>query len=234
MKKAKTGRAKRKNAGGGGKIRLSLSLAANVLILAFTAYSMFLCFFEPSTGEFTADGVRSFRYFTVDSNLFCALASLVLIFADIRLLSKNGGWLPRWVVLLKFAGTVTVTLTLLTCVVYLSGFTGGFLNMIRGKELFMHLLTPVLAILSLVLLEHSAALPLWTIFLSVPPVAAYGAVYFYKVLLVPKDRGGWTDFYKLAGNGKWLNGVLVMFAAVLLISLVLWALHSLFGRIGRK
>ena len=208
MKKAKTGRAKRKNAGGGGKIRLSLSLAANVLILAFTAYSMFLCFFEPSTGEFTADGVRSFRYFTVDSNLFCAL--------------------------LKFAGTVTVTLTLLTCVVYLSGFTGGFLNMIRGKELFMHLLTPVLAILSFVLLEHSAALPLWTIFLSVPPVAAYGAVYFYKVLLVPKDRGGWTDFYKLAGNGKWLNGVLVMFAAVLLISLVLWALHSLFGRIGRK
>lgn len=217
-----------------GKTGLALSLTANVLIFAFTLYAMFLCFYEPQTGALTADGVRSLRYFTVDSNIFCALAAFVLIIADIRLISKNGGRLPLWILLFKYMGTVTVTLTFLTCVVYLSKMTGGFGNLIHGKELFMHLLTPVLAILSFVLFEHGAPLKLWTVFLPLIPVAAYGAVYFYMTIAVPKDQGGWYDVYYLVRNGQWYPATLVMFAAVLMICLVLWALHRLFDPIGRK
>ena len=218
----------KKAAGGPGKTRLALSLILNVLIFAFTAYSVFLCFYNADSGQLTADGLKAFRYFTVDSNIVCALAALAVVIADVRLLSGNGGQLPKWVLLFKFVGTVGVTLTMLTCILYLSKMTGGFGNLIRGKELFMHLLTPVLAIVSYVLFEHGAPLKLWTIFLPCVPVAAYGAVYFYMVLSVPKDRGGWNDFYALARNRNWVVPVLVMAAAIILISLVLWGLNRMF------
>ena len=222
----------KKAADGGGrtprKTRLSLSLMLNVLIFAFTAYAVFLCFYDPDSGQLTADGARAFRYFTVDSNIVCALAALAVISADLNLLSKNGGQIPAWVLLFKFIGTVGVTLTMLTCILYLSKMVGGFGSLIHGKELFMHLLTPVLAIVSYVLFEHGAPLKLWTVFLPCVPIAAYGAVYFYMVLAVPKDRGGWTDFYALARNREWVTPVLVMAAAVILISLVLWGLNRMF------
>ena len=182
------------------RVNLACSLVLNVLIFVFTAYSLFLCFYEPASGEFTSDGLKAFRYFTVDSNVFCALASLVLIVADLRLLSKNSGQLPAWLLIFKFMGTAAVALTLLTCALYLKDLAGGFGNLIRGKELFMHLLTPAAAVLSFVVFEHGAPLKLWTVFLPLIPVAVYGAVYFYKVLAVPKDYGGWQDFYHFVRN----------------------------------
>ncbi len=233
MKRNSSSRRK-KNTGSGHQVRLACSLVLNALIVVFTAYSVFLCFYDPASRDFTANGRYAFRYFTVDSNVFCALASLLMIVMELRMLAKGGGLLPKWILLFKFMGTVTVALTCLTCVFYLSGMLGGFANLIHGKELFMHLLTPVAAALSFVVFEHGAPLKLWSIFLPVVPVAAYGAVYFYMVLAVPKDRGGWQDVYRLVRNRDWYTSTLVMFAAVLLICLVLWALHRLFDQIGRK
>ena len=234
--KRKKSRSSGTGAGANNRISLACSLVLNALIFVFTVYSLFLCFYNTETGEFTADGLRAFRFFTVDSNIFCALASLLLIVTDLRLLSKNGGPLPEWLLIFKYMGTAAVTLTLLTCVFYLSGMTGGFGNLIHGKELFMHLLTPLAAALSFVVFEHGAVLPLWTVFLPLIPVAVYGAVYFYYVLAVPKDYGGWQDFYGFVHNRDWYTAVLVMFAATLLICLVLWALNRLFYFIqtGRK
>lgn len=216
------------------QVRLACSFALNALIFVFTVYSLFLCFYDSATGEFTRGGLRAFRYFTVDSNIFCALASLILIIVELRLLSKNCGSIPKWLLLFKFMGTVAVTLTFLTCVFYLSDMAGGFGNLIHGKELFMHLLTPLAAILSFVLFEHGAVLRLWMVFLPLIPVAVYGAVYFYYVLAVPKDHGGWQDFYGFVHNRDWYTATLVMFAATLLICLVLWLLHRLFDQTGRK
>ena len=233
MKKKKS-RSGRNSTGGNHQVQLACSLVLNALIVVFTAYSLFLCFYDTATGEFTAANVTAFRYFTVDSNVFCALASLVLIVTDLRLLSKGGGFFPKWLLIFKFMGTAAVTLTLLTCVFYLSGMAGGFRNLIHGKELFMHLLTPLAAILSFVLFEHGAVLQLWTIFFPLIPVAVYGIVYFYYVLAVPKDYGGWQDFYGFVRNRDWYTATLILFAAMILICLALWALHRIFDQSGRK
>ena len=139
----------------------------------------------------------SLRYFTMQSNLLCALAALCLC------LWPGAAW--AW--MLKYLGTAAVAVTLLTVLCYL-GPTRGYRNLLSGTGFVMHLSTPVLAILSFCLLERrSLAFPtaLW----GVTPVVVYGAHYVYRVILAPPERA-WEDIYSFNQNGRWYVALVVM------------------------
>ena len=86
---------------------------------------------------------ESFRYFTVLSNLFCAFTALLLLLCELF------GAMPAWVATLKYMGTAAVTVTLVTVFVYLLPVTRSLRGLLDAwPELVMHLITPVLAILS--------------------------------------------------------------------------------------
>ena len=153
------------------------------------------------------------RFFTVLSNLLCALAALVV--AGCRL----GGDLPYWAGVLKYVGTAAVTVTLLTVVCFL-GPTLGWKLMFTGPDLWLHLVCPVLAIVSL-LLWDKPDLPFGAVFLGFAPVPLYGAVYIYRVLWAPEARR-WKDFYGFNRGGKWWRSYIAMAAGSFLIALALW------------
>ena len=157
----------------------------------------------------------AFRFFTVQSNVLCALAALLMCVAP------GAGWV--W--LLKYVGTAAVTVTMLTVFLFLGPSLGGYRDLLRGADFFMHLVTPLLALISFCVLERRG-LCFGAAMTGLIPVALYGSLYAYKILYAPPERA-WEDFYGFNKNGKWYISLAAMLLGTFLICLGLWALQSL-------
>lgn len=186
----------------------------NALIVLITAY-LILRFFR-SDGVWTPAKLKlAFRYFTVQSNVFCAFAALLTC------LFPAAPW--SW--LLKYVGTAAVAVTMLTVLLFLGPSLGSYRELLTGADFYMHLVTPLLALLSFCLLERRGmALPL--ALTGLIPVILYAVLYAYKILLAPKERA-WEDFYGFNKSGKWYLSVLAMLTGTFLICLGLMAIQNL-------
>ena len=155
------------------------------------------------------------RFFTVLSNLLCALSALPVA------LFRLAGDVPNGVLIFKHVGTAAVTVTLLVTVFYLWPILKDFKGLFTGTNLFLHVLCPLFAILSLLAWDRPAG-GFEIVLLGVLPVLLYGCYYMYRVLLAPEGKR-WDDFYHFTGGGKY--GWLISFGAVaflaFLISLLL-------------
>ena len=161
-------------------------------------------------------GVKQlFCYFTVLSNVFCAITSAIVLFAWI------GGSLPLWVVLLKFVGTAAVTVTLLTVFLFLGPFSGEWKLLLSGPDLFLHLFNPLIAIVSLCFFEHTD-FAFGYVLLGLIPVILYGVWYYYRVVVLPENRR-MDDFYGFNKGGKWPLSCVFMFVLAFGASVALWA-----------
>ena len=161
-----------------------------------------------------SNGFKQFRYFTVLSNIFCAIAALLMA------ISQIGGSVSRFVFLLKYLGTVSVTLTFMTVFLFLAPTQGGFAHWFAGEFFYTHLVGPLLAILSFCLLERRP-MSLGTAMMGLIPTLLYGAVYIHKVMLAPEDER-WEDFYGFNRNGMWLISGMAMVVGASIICLVFW------------
>ena len=147
-------------------------------------------------------GLHMFRFFTVLSNAFCGLASLLMA------VSQLSGDAPAWILHLKYLGTVSVTLTFLTVFLFLIPFKGGAAKWMSGPNIYMHLLGPLLAIGSYVFLEKRP-MSLAAAMTGLLPLLVYGSVYLYKVMFAPEGHR-WEDVYGLKNGGNWLPSALAM------------------------
>ena len=158
--------------------------------------------------------MENYRYFTVLSNLFCALTALVLLICELF------GAMPLWAVALKYMGTVVVTVTFLTVFLYLlpaSRSREGLLN--TWPETTMHLITPVLAILSFLCFEKKG-LSGWVIPLGLLPVLLYGWLYLDRVVATK----AWPDIYGFNKGGRWRLSFGLMTVGTVAIAVALWLL----------
>lgn len=141
---------------------------------------------------------EAFRYFTTLSNMLSAAACLLTgFFAAL-------GDVPEWVWLLKFVGTAAVTVTMLTVFLVLAPSIGkGWeKELLTGQvsDFFMHLISPLLALVSFCVFERrDLAFP--QALLGVIPVILYGALYLYKIRYAPEGKR-WPDFYGFTRGGK--------------------------------
>ncbi len=149
------------------------------------------------------------RYFTVLSNLFCAAASLAAAAAWLL------GAVPETLLLVKFVSTVSVTVTLLTVLVFL-GPTIGYKLMFSGPDLFLHLFCPLLALAAFFIWDRPL-MAAGTALLGVLPVLLYGIVYLSRVVFSKR----WEDFYGFNKDGKLLLSFSAMLAGSAVISLLL-------------
>jgi hypothetical protein len=163
-------------------------------------------------------GLKSFRYFTVLSNAFCAVTALVMAIAQLA----NRVAMP--VVLLKYMGTVSVSVTLLTVMLFL-GPTQGYGEMLRGRNLYMHLVGPLLAIVSYCLWEKRP-MSFGMALTGLIPVLVYGLVYLNQVILAPEARR-WDDFYGFNRGGKWPVAFAAMLLGTFLLCVVIRWLYGL-------
>lgn len=175
------------------KPKAAVSLLCNFAVLAQMCFYVCHYLLDYAGGKLYWVSLERLRYFTTDSNLLAGLCCLpMLVWAAAVLLGKKGP-IPRAIQTVKHVGTTAVTVTMLTVLFFL-GPTQGYAAMLSGDMLYMHLLCPLLSILSLVLCE-GCGLTRRSCLLSTLPVLLYGGFYLYKVIVLGPSYGGWPDFY---------------------------------------
>lgn len=137
--------------------------------------------FSRGINALTATGLYSLKFFTVLSNLLLGLASLICVVYLVRYL-RSGQIVPKWVHLLKYAGTVAVTVTLMTVLLFL-GPTMGYAAMFAGVNLWLHGVLPVLGIVGFVFFDTQHALSFKESLVGVAPVVLYGIFYVGNILV---------------------------------------------------
>ncbi len=182
------------------------SLFINIIIIAITTI-LVIRFFREDGKWSPARGKRAFRYFTTQSNALCAISALCMcLFPQ-----------EAWAYYLKVMGTAAVTVTMLTVLVFL-GRIYGYKPLLSGSDLFMHLITPLLAIVSLCVLERRG-IGFLTSFIGLIPVALYAPLYLFNVVYAPEDKR-WEDFYGFNRSGKWPVAYALMLAGTAVICIV--------------
>ena len=145
------------------------------------ALNLFIVWAEPIALPMSWDWGKEqmFIFYTEDSNILsaciCAMVAvgqLVCIF--------TGRELPHWLHTLKYIATCCLTMTFLTVVFVLGPYCadqGGVVFLLtESSMLYHHLLNPLCAFVSFVLLEREPKLPARCVPLALVPTMLYGAV----------------------------------------------------------
>ena len=187
-----------------------MDTAINILIFFVTAISILFCFRKDRHWDLHK-GKKSLRFFTILSNLFCAISALLLVLSS-----------SYWAWLLKYVGTVAVTVTLLTVFFFL-GPNMGYKPLLTGKDLYLHLFGPLLAIVSFCFMERWYDLSFTLSLLGILPVIVYGFVYLVEVVI----RKNWEDFYGYNKGGRWKLSMAAMFTGGFAVCMLIRILYSL-------
>ena len=172
---------------------------------------------------------KIFTFYTEDSNIFAALVCGMVAVAQLVCIF-TGGELPRWLKRLKFMATSCLMLTLLTVVFVLGPMyedgNGWYIMLCTSSMLFHHLLNPLAALFSFVLLEREPRLPRNTVRWALLPTLVYGSI--IMVLNVQRKVDGPYPFLQVY-NQSILATVLWVAALLLMNYLYAWLLWKLGG-----
>ena len=215
--------------------RQKAALVLNAIIIAFTVFatiSLVIGFkFMQDITVLSEKNFKSFRYFTIQSNLLAAIVAIIYVIYKCRPVGKKSEKLPTWLYFLKLASADAVAFTMFVTVFYLAPTSSkGYFSLFMNSNLFMHFLTPLLCIISFVCFESAEKAPFKFSFAGVIPMALYASFYTPNVLLHLKDGKpdpvyDWYGFLAFGLNTIWIVIPLLVFIAWLL-ALGLWAMNN--------
>lgn len=185
-------------------------LASNFIIVAFMVYSVLHMFLAPKNNDaLVANTIEALKFFTVESNIFVGIAALISFIYNKKDLN------PKWVSILKYVATGTVTLTFFTVMVYLGPLI-GYISLMQGTNLFMHLVTPVYAIFHWFFFEpKNEDLKFKHTFLSIVPSTLYGIVYMTNLAITGGYGTTENDWYAFGTFGLGIG--MIVFAIMILM-----------------
>ena len=210
------------------KIALVLNYVIVVLvvvasIIMFTSYKLtFLK--EPVLEE---RGFNVFKFFTVDSNILLGIGALLLANKERKLLTGKIKDIPVGFYILKFMGTVSVTLTFAVVFFYLGRINKfGLIGLLQNSNLFFHMAIPILSIITFVLFERTNKIKFSYAISGLIPMLLYGIYYVINVL-VHMENGkvsakiDWYWFMQ-GGIGNVYKTSLLLIGVTFIISMILW------------
>ncbi|MBR3134159.1 MAG: hypothetical protein IKG56_01695 [Clostridia bacterium] len=212
--------------------RLRISLVFNLLILFLTIVASIIMFtgFKFMNGpETTLESTKlgMLRFFTVESNMFMGISSLIFSITELQLLNKKINEIPIQAYIIKLMSTASVALTFLVVFTYLGPITEyGLPAMLMNSNLFFHLIIPVLSIFTFIVFERTDKLNLKHTIYGILPTILY-ALYYLINVLIHMENGRVSpkyDWYWFVQNGVW-TAVIVAPMILLItyfISLILW------------
>ncbi len=178
----------------------------NVAIVVLVAVAWLMMFFFGGD-DLAARGLRSLKYFTVQSNLLAGAAAIVWI------LQNRKGTISRGAEIFKYVAATAVFLTFMTVMVFL-GPLYGYPMMFVGANLFFHLVVPVMCILEVIFMTDTDFTPKDNL-IAVIPMVLYGIFYLGNNRV--NGIGEWpdtNDWYSFLAWG-WGIGILVFVVMML-------------------
>lgn len=198
----------------------------DILVVAVVAYAVIKMIESTKGGALVSGGLGALKYYTVLSNIFCALSCLC---AALHFIITKGKALPSWLYVFRLMGSSVVSVTFLVVVFFL-GSVYGYKLMFTGVSFWLHLVGPVLAIASQLLMKQAKPMPLRTSFWGIAPTVLYGVFYIsVNAVQWTGESNPTTDFYRFLAWG-WGIGI-VIYLAIFLIN---WLVSLLYWYVGRK
>ena len=211
-----------------------ISLIINIIIVLMVVIASIIMFtgYKFMDGEILLESSKlgMFKFFTVDSNLFMGIVSILFVIEEIRLLKGEIDSIPTSIYILKLMATTGVTLTFLVVFIYLTPLTGSLYLMITNSNLFFHLLIPILSIITFILFEKTNKIEYKYSFYGLIIVIIYALYYSINVLLhmengiISKEY----DWYYFVQNGVWITIIIAIMILIIsyTISFLLWKLNK--------
>ena len=215
------------------KISFIINIVIFIMVLLGTIFMITGFKFMSNTEVLATTGLSLFKFYTVDSNIFAGLASLILIIYEILILNKRIDKIPKFAYIMKYIGTVAVSLTFLVTLFYLAPSYGkNFWFLYQNSNLLFHLLVPILSFISFVCFEKIKLNFKYT-FYGVSTMILYG-IYYVSNILIHQENGKVAfeyDWYGFVQNG--VSSIFIVFPVILLITyligLIIYKLNSYKG-----
>ncbi len=164
------------------------------------------------------------HYFTVWANLLSAVAAAFMIPYAVEGIRKKRFVLPRWVVLFQYAGAVCVAVTMVSSLALILPTQG--IGAVTGPNLWLHIVTPALTVVLFQCVETGVAFQRRDMLFALAPYWTYMTVYFVMVIVIGKERGGWSDFYMTAAFWPAWVSVLLMLGVGAAVAATLRAVQN--------
>ena len=211
------------------------AIILNLTIFVFTLFatiSMLVGFqFMGKLMVLSEKNYMAFKYFTVDSNVLAGLISLAYVIYKLGPKGKNTTELPQAFYILKLAATTGVTLTMMVTVFFLAPTShGNFLHFFTNSNFFMHLITPLLCIISFVFFEPSKPQKFIISLTGIIPMMLYSFYYIPNILLhlengQPSKTYDWYGFLQGSLNTAWFV-LPFLYLITWIFAIALWALNK--------
>ena len=175
-------------------------------------------------------GIASFKFYTVDSNIIVGIASFIMVIYEVLYCCHKIDKIPKYAYILKYIGTVGVSLTFLVTLLYLAPLLGSnFILLYVNTNLLFHLIVPILSIVSYVKYEKEILEFKYT-FIALISMIIY-AIYYVINILIHLDNGKVVKEYDWYGfvvgdTSSIIFAVIVIFIITYLISLLIYKLNK--------
>ncbi len=213
--KANDGKARKKYLISLEETRSIVALAAGILVF-FCTLAAILIKVEVYMIEM---GEHPLHYFTVLSNFLSAIGAAFMIPYAVEGIRKKRFVLPRWVVLFQYSGATCVAVTMVTSLALILPTQGS--TAVTGTNFWLHVVTPILTVVLFQCVETGIAFTRRDSLIVLIPYWVYMAVYYVMVILIGKERGGWSDFYMTRAYWPLWVSLVLMLAMGFVISAVL-------------
>ena len=178
---------------------------------------------KPEEASLTASGIENFKFYTVLTNVFLGIASLIDLVFCFRKQS------PSWLIPVRLAGVCGVTITF-AVVAFFFGPLYGFPQFYKGGNLYFHLLEPIAAIVEFIAVKRGTITFRHTVIAAVPTLI-YGCGYLGNIL-INGIGGPWPDTNDFYGFVNWGYpvGVLIFIS----ITLIAFGTACIFRKINNR
>lgn len=210
-----------------------LSLICNAACIILGLFCLIVFFIQGGVGNMQVERSECFKYFTVESNTLCMISCAVVLVYNLI-----GNGIPKWALKLKFVGCTAVGVTMIVVLAFL-GPIAGYHQLFEGINVILHLILPLIAILSFIIFEgeiqrknrfgarsKNRPISFNESFLGMIPTLAYGVMYYYFVFITER----WDDLYNFNSGvmeGKWYLIYIAIIVGTFVIETVIRALHIL-------
>ena len=211
---------------------LKKAFILNICIVLLEAFAITWIMTAAGNGVLSGGKLRALRYFTVDSNILMGLFSLWAAVDQGMVLKGKRREVSTVSYILKLTGTVGVTLTMFVTIFFLGptiGRRSGFFSLFAKSNFFLHLVNPVLSIVTFLCFEKTSKIAFKHTFTAVIPLVIY-AVYYVREVLTHMTDGviqkgyDWYGFF--AFGLRTANIILPLLLLITwLISFALWKLN---------
>ena len=212
--------------------KMKVAFGLNVLIFMLELFAVIWMMSGKGGGILSGSRLSALKYFTVDSNILLGITAIIAAIDEKRVLDGKKSGVSTSTLIAKLVGTVGVTLTMIVTVFYLVPITAaayGVFALFTYSNFFLHLLNPILAIITFLFFEQTDCIAFRHTFTGIIPMLIY-AVYYVSVALAHSSDGrvlkgyDWYGFFAFGTE----SAVIIVPILILLtygISFLLWKLN---------